>query len=106
MIPGMWAAVMKLFPVTDQPLIFPTSESHDNDLQLPILLTECTVVVRTFKCVSLTSPHKFYKPYSITFSSKTLLYNSVSSKAKLPFVEETSKATPQPNSESSVISVS
>ena len=59
MIPGMWVTIMKLFLVIAQPQIFLLYESHDNDLHLPVLLTECTAVilpVRTFKYVSLTLP--------------------------------------------------
>ena len=55
MIPGMWTVVMKLFLIVAQSQIFLPSDSHDNDLKLSILLTQCTAValsVRTVKCVS------------------------------------------------------
>ena len=100
---------MKLFLIIAQPQIFSTSESHDNDLQLPILLTECTAVVLSvtiFKCVFLILLHKLYKPKTLVFNSKTLICNSVSSYVKLPFVEETPKTAPQSNLDESIISVS
>ena len=48
MILVVWAAIMKLFLIIVQSQIFLTSESHNNDLQLPMLLTECTAVVLSF----------------------------------------------------------
>ena len=64
MIPGTWAAVIKLLFKIAHSQIYLISESHDNDLQLGMLLTECTAVVlsvRTFTCVTLILPHKLCK---------------------------------------------
>ena len=93
----MWAAVIKLFRIVAHSQIFLTSKSHSNDLQLPILLTECAAVVlsvRTFKCVFLMLLHKLCKPKYIALNSKTLICNSVSSNVKLPFVQGTPRTAP------------
>lgn len=49
MMPGMRAVVINFFLIIAKSQFPLTSESHDSDLQLPMLLTECTAVETSFR---------------------------------------------------------